>query len=166
MSKKKGSTRRSTETWKYIRDLKDIKIGDYVKATTIMNSQKYAEYSKVVRGKVIQTGDEPHKIKIVTSKGKVKPLAINIGTSGSVAIGKAVNKKVPQNILVHLRLREQSHKNSRLARPHMYSSDGSISSSNASSKTSSSNNSRSRSRSRGGKSKNKTLKKKNNAYRL
>ena len=166
MSKKKGSTRRSTETWRYIRDLNDIEIGDYVKSTTMMNSQKYAEYNKVVRGKVIQTGDEPHEILIVTSKGKVKPLAINIGTSGSVAIKKAVNKKVPQNILGHIHARELSHKNSRLPRRRMYSSDGSISSSNASSKTSSSNNSRSRSRSRGGKSKNKTLKKKNNAYRL
>jgi len=115
----------------------ELKEGEYVEGVTSLISQKNLDYACTNRGYVIKTGATADKIKIETSKGKIKNLCNWVGDSGW-------NDVLVARPRVTFKQRQRMETTGRVPR----NLEPSIDSSNASSKSSNASGSRSRSRSR------------------
>ena len=76
--------------WKYVTNLNEIDVGDYVKGETMTNSQKYGDdYNYTVEGELIhKDNDEFCDCEIRTSNGKIRNLCRDVGSSGMNLIYK------------------------------------------------------------------------------
>ena len=92
-SKKHGKKHRQhggVFKWKYVTDLDQINVGDYVKGQTMTNSQKYGDdYNYTVEGELIhKDNNEFCYCQIRTSDGEIRNLCTDVGTSGMNLIYK------------------------------------------------------------------------------
>uniref|UniRef100_A0A6C0AYD3 Uncharacterized protein n=1 Tax=viral metagenome TaxID=1070528 RepID=A0A6C0AYD3_9ZZZZ len=76
--------------WKYVTDLDQINVGDYVKGQTMTNSQKYGDdYNYTVEGELIYKDNNGFcDCQIKTLDGEIRNLCTYVGSSGMNLIYK------------------------------------------------------------------------------